>query len=378
MATRRPHGAGHVYRPPYIAKDGTHRPQKVWWLAYRVRGKLVRESSGSEFKADAERKLRARLAAVDSGRLTNPGAHKVTLGDLGKILEDNYAVNGRDPKRATYKFRPIYSYFGTGDAERGRACLARTVTTDRLVTFQRDRLAEGARPATVNRDLAALRRAFRLALKAGRVESMPFFSMLRENNTRTGFFERDAFEVVRSKLPDWLRPLVTFQYLTGWRTGETVTLQWKQVDFKTGVVRIEPGTTKNREGRVLPFRALPELAEMIDAQRELTTALEKESGQIIPWVFHRGGRPLCSRGKAADRAVYTEWNAACVAAGQPGRILHDFRRTAVRNLERAGVSRSVAMKITGHKTEAVYRRYAIVSEADLAEGLAKVAVLPRK
>ena len=57
------------------------------------------------------------------------------------------------------------------------------------------------------------------------------------------------------------------------------------------------------------------------------------------------------------------------------RIPHDFRRTAVRNMERAGVSRSVAMKITGHKTESVYRRYAIVSEADIAEGLAKVAQL---
>jgi integrase len=69
------------------------------------------------------------------------------------------------------------------------------------------------------------------------------------------------------------------------------------------------------------------------------------------------------------------WKNACKDAGIPGRIPHDFRRTAVRNLERAGVSRSVAMKLTGHKTEAVYRRHAIVSEADLSDGVAKLAAL---
>ena len=110
--------------------------------------------------------------------------------------------------------------------------------------------------------------------------------------------------------------------------------------------------------------------------------LERATGTIIPWVFQGAGRPI--------RSYRYAWAGACARAGtnvrggvkvvvRPhlvGRIVHDLRRTAVRNLERAGVPRSVAMQLTGHKTESVYRRYAIVAEADLREGVAKLASLP--
>jgi integrase len=117
----------------------------------------------------------------------------------------------------------------------------------------------------------------------------------------------------------------------------------------------------------MPFSTSPKLAELLKRQRELTTRFERETGQIVPWVFHRQGKPV--------RGFRVAWQKACAAAGCPGRILHDLRRAAVRNFERAGVSRSVAMKLTGHKTESIYRRYAIVNEADLAEGMRKVALM---
>ncbi|HEX8943346.1 MAG TPA: hypothetical protein VF785_09425 [Gemmatimonadaceae bacterium] len=98
-----------------------------------------------------------------------------------------------------------------------------------------------------------------------------------------------------------------------------------------------------------------------------TKELERKNDCIIPTVFHRKGKPIGSYAKS--------WETACKKASLEGRLVHDLRRSAVRNLERAGVSRSVAMKLTGHRTEAVYRRYAITSAADLAEGVAKLAVL---
>jgi integrase len=161
--------------------------------------------------------------------------------------------------------------------------------------------------------------------------------------------------------------LIEFVHLTGWRIGEAKGLVWRNVDFSAGTVRLDPGTTKNDEGRTFPFAAMPRLQELLREQREHTSALEREQGRLIAFVFHRDGRPV--------RSFHMAWQRACVRAGVPGRLVHDLRRTAVRSFERAGVSRSVAMKLSGHKTESIYRRYAIVSEADLAEGVRKVAVM---
>jgi len=115
------------------------------------------------------------------------------------------------------------------------------------------------------------------------------------------------------------------------------------------------------------FPLTPELRALLEERLEYTRRCERAQGRIIPWVFHRNGRPI--------RQMRRSWKTACKKAGLPGHLPHDLRRSAVRNLERAGASRSVAMKMTGHKTEAVYRRYAIVSESDLREAAAKLAAV---
>jgi hypothetical protein len=112
----------------------------------------------------------------------------------------------------------------------------------------------------------------------------------------------------------------------------------------------------------------PRLERLLGEQRVATKQLERKRGEVIPWVFHLDGRPM--RGW-----YYDAWKAACKRAGLPGKLMHDFRRTVVRNLERAAVPRSVAMKLTGHTTESIYRRYAIVSESDLSAGVEKLAKL---
>ena len=140
-----------------------------------------------------------------------------------------------------------------------------------------------------------------------------------------------------------------------------LTRQWRHVDFNGHRIRLDADETKNDEPRA-PF--LPELEGVLLAQRDRTAALERSLERRIPWVFHRNGKRI--------RTFRGAWQQACEKAGIPGRFLHDFRRTAVRNLERAGVARSVAMAMVGHQTKSIYRRYAIVDETALDEGAEKM------
>ena len=179
---------------------------------------------------------------------------------------------------------------------------------------------------------------------------------------RRGFFECKQFEAVRLRLPACIQPVVSFAYITGWRIqSEVLPLEWRQVDSVAGTVRLDPGTTKNREGRVFPMT--DDLRTLLKKQRVEADTL-KTKGIICPRVFHRDGRPIRSFRKA--------WETACTAAGCPGRIPHDLRRTAVRNLVRSGISERVAMTLTGHKTRSVFDRYNIVSEGDLTDAAAKL------
>jgi integrase len=132
-----------------------------------------------------------------------------------------------------------------------------------------------------------------------------------------------------------------------------------------GKIVAHPGETKNDEGRMFPLT--PELRAVLDRQLARTREVERATGQIIPWVFHRDGASIVDYRRA--------WRSAVKRAGLPHRIPHDFRRTAVRNLERAGVPRSTAMKMVGHRTEAIYRRYAIADESMLREGAEKLSAL---
>ncbi|MFQ5946732.1 MAG: tyrosine-type recombinase/integrase [Anaerolineae bacterium] len=348
---------GSLFRPKFRATDGTLKESRIWWVKYRVDGRLIRESSGTDKEAEARRLLRQREGAAVEGRPVIPRVERVKVAELAEDLRQEYAANERrSPGRLEFSLVHLLPFFGERRAVH--------MTAADVTAYAAKRRAAGAANGTINRELAALRRMFSLALAAGKIHRAPKIPRLQEDNVRQGFFEREQFEAVRRHLRGYARPVVTFAYITGWRVhSEILPLLWRQVDFKTDTIRLEPGTTKNRDGRT--FMMTPELRATLEEQRAKTEALQRRTRRIIPWVFHHNGKPIKGFRKA--------WATACFKAGVPGGIPHDLRRTAVRNMERAGVPRSVAMKMVGHKTEAIYRRYAIVDETMLREGAEKLA-----
>ena len=350
---------GTIYR-----QAGRHN----WMIKYYRNGRPIVESSRTDDKTEAKNLLKTREGDIARGLPLGPKVGRIRFEEAAVDILNDYQVNG---KRSLTEVRGrirrhLEPFFGK------RRLTA--ISTPDVRRYIKQRQDEEAANASINRELAALKRMFSLALQAGKLLHRPYIPMLRENNVRTGFFERQQFEDLRRHLPEHLHGVMTFAYLTGWRVpSEVLTLQWRQIDMKAGTVRLDPGTTKNDEGRLFPFNMLPELRGVLEAQQEATRALERATGQIVPWVFHEAGRPLVDAARRMREPVRRAWKAACNAAGLPGRIPHDFRRTAVRNLVRAGVPERVAMQLTGHKTRSVFDRYDIVNEADLQAATQKLA-----
>jgi integrase len=319
----------------------------VYWIAYYHRGKEYRESSESESETQARKLLKRRLGEMHSGAFI-PNEDRLTFNEVVEGLKDDYRVNERRSLKTVEFYIPhLRGFFGFDRAV--------DITPDRVKAYQVKRLQEKASNATVNREVAILGRMLSLAFNAGRLSRKPRFQMLDENNTRQGFLEHGDFVRLLGNLPGHLKPVTEFLYLSGWRKGEAQKLEWREVDLKGQVVRLRIENSKNKEARILPLTG--RLLYLFQERHE-------ERRLDCPYVFHRKGQRIGDFKKA--------WKTACKESKLAGTLVHDLRRTAARNLSRAGVPETVAMEITGHKTRSMYRRYRIVDEKDLREATEKL------
>jgi integrase len=341
-ARKHVHGLGNVYLRG-----------RIWWIVYHDRGAKLRESSKSPTRRVAEDLLKKRLGELGRGAFVNPTAEvRITVNDLlDALVLDYHNRRNRTAREIEGRIVPLRTGFG-----RVRAI---DVTADRLERYKADRSALGKAPATINRELAALRRAFRIAVSRRRIQTMPTFELLPERNARQGFLEPATFAALARELPSHLQDFARFGYLSGWRKGEIQTLAWSAVDRAAGVVTLRAEHSKNGEPRTLPMAG--ELAALIDRRWSARVVERHGTTTVCPFVFHHDGEPIGDFRKA--------WAAAAKRAGIAGILFHDLRRSAVRNLDRAGVSQSVAMSITGHKTISVYHRYRIVRVDDQRRAL---------
>lgn len=342
---------------------------KYYWMKYYVNGKPIQESTKATTKREAQDVLDIRLGEKAKGSPIPPRLDRIQYDELARDLRLHYQTTGRrDMKEVEGRLAHLDKFF------RGyRAVSIGPTQVTAYVAKRQEEVTRRKQPTsnrTINIELSLLKRMLRLAHENGKLLRVPPIKMLKEAPPRSGFFEEDQYRAVRRLLSNDLQVAVTVAYTFGWRIrSEVLTLRRSQVDLKAGTLRLDPGTTKNGQGRVV--YVTPELRDLLTQQLQRVDRLAKEMGQVIPWVFpHLTGLFQGGRIKGFRRA----WKTACRRAGVPWRIPHDFRRTAVRNMVNFGVPERVAMAISGHKTRSVFDRYHIVSPADLQEASRKMTV----
>jgi integrase len=324
-------------------------------------------------RKDAQAYVNAKLTEQDRGMYAS--VDRIVINELLEALLLDYKINGKSYTWAELVMRVhLRPFFG-----RLKAAALTTDFVQRYIAKRKEpemrtetrkgrtyeKLYPPAANGTINRELSMLRHAYNLGRKSTppKVGLVPLIPTLAENNVRKGFFEHTMFLAIINALPSYLRPVVWFACCTGCRKGEILTIRWSQVDLDERVVRLEPGETKNDDGRLIPI--VPDLYQVLTLEKEIRDLQFPKS----PWVFSRQGDQIIDFRKA--------WAAACVAAGlvddegAPDKLFHDLRRTGVRNLIRSGVSEKVAMRISGHKTRAMLDRYDIVDERDLRDAARK-------
>jgi len=311
---------------------------------------------------EAQRALRSIIRGLDKGEMVTPEKRRLTVEALLDALLAWMRNQGkRSADKMTSHMKPLRAFFGKHRAV--------AVTSIMVEKFKGERVAAGKAMATVNRELQALRRAYSWGAEqepplVADVLKVDFFP---EDNARQGFLSRADFEALLKHLTDVdLRDFIEWGFWTGMRKGEIGKLTWAMLDRETWTLRLHATAAKTGRGRVLVLTG-PLLA--IIERRLKVRRLD------CPLIFHRTAKGLPGQPVKDFRRA---WAAACKAAGLPagreaGLTFHDTRRTAVRNLIRAGVGQAVAMKISGHETTSTFRRYNITDEEDLRSAVEKLA-----
>jgi integrase len=347
-----------------VCDPRTGKPKRIeigpYWIKYYRHGRPFRESTGTLDKTVARRRLKQREGEVAEGRFRGLNVDRTRFDELAADLKADYLTNKKKTHRRVDELvAHLEGHF--------KGCRAMDITTERVQRYIAKRQEEGAANATINRELGALKRMYSLAMKhtPPKVAVMPHIPMLEEHNVRSGFFEHEDFLALRGALPDYAQVAVTLAYYSGMRMGEICSLQWSQINWTEGKLYLKAQDTKNETPRVLYLTG--DLYRVLDTWRQRCQA----NWPACLWICHYNGERLQSLKKA--------WKTACtrVGLGQMvkdeekgrkvwrGKIPHDFRRTAIRNMVRAGVPEKVAMAISGQKTRSVFDRYNIVNEADL-------------
>jgi integrase len=339
-----------------------HKKSRYWFAAWYTNGVEHRKSTGVEYSKTDPAKGKGK-AGQALERLKKEYKEAVAAGpppftylELRQLLIDDYS-DGKHRSLASLEGGPL-----TNLDRHFEAMTIDDLTTDAVDAYVKKRKAEGAAHATRNNELAALRRMLHLGIKKKKIkaEQIPDITITQPDNAREGFVELPGFLKIVTELPEHIKPLAMFLFASSWRSGEAKKLVWSDVDFDAGTVTLKAAHSKNKKARVFPFAQIGLARDAI----EMAKARRGNRSATAP-VFcnHLNlGRPIGDFRKS--------WKPACKRAGLPGVLVHDLRRSAVRNMIAAGLSEADAMAISGHKTRDIFQRYNIKTLDNLRDSAA--------
>jgi integrase len=338
---RRLNGTGHIFKPPGC---------RFYYGQYHdSAGKVQKFSTRTTDEREALKALGKKIGLSEAGQAVGSAYERATLkGLIDDVIRDYEVRELKSLARTKSAAKHLNEYFG-------ELRKVKTLSTPMIDAYALARQKDGASNGTILRELALLKRALSLGKRNGKVANPPSVTSLKAGAPRQGFLTQAEWLKLRDALPADLRDPVAFLYYSGWRVSEMRSLEWSDVDRIGKRIALRPEHSKNGEARVL--RPGPELWGTIERAAEHQTP-------GCPNVFTRNGKAI--------RYFTHSWLTACKAAGKPGLLVHDLRRSAIRNLVRAGVPETVAMKCSGHKTRSIFDRYNISSEEDVADAMAKV------
>ena len=346
---RRQHGTGRLWQKG-----------EIWWMQYYVHGRQIRESSGSRKKIVAERLMEKLQAEKKAGVLRITSAEKLRYEQMRDGLYAKYRNEGHRSLRRSKKdgrewvagVHPHLDEFFSG-------WRASEITTQAMRDFIDKRMAEGAAKGTINGSLAALSAMFGVAFKSGliRRDDIPHFPLFRKlNNQRWIRLSPEEFNRLHAALPAHLQAPTRLAYYNGLRREEIFGLKWSDVDWDAGIIRLSGTVTKTGEPRMTPIPE-PVMADLRQLFPKRTPGLG--------FVFEHDGERIGDFRKT--------WRDALRRAKLPEEfVFHGLRYCAASNLTSAGVPQVLAQPITGHVTASIFRRYNLVSDADLADAGRKV------
>ncbi len=352
---------GSIYRRTVVDEESGKRVEiGPFWIKYYRNGRPFRESAKTLDRTEAKRKLKQREGEVAEGRFRGLRIERTRFEHLAEDLKTYYRMNKTNALQRTEEaIKHLATVF--------HGYRVTEMTSNLVQAYIVKRQQEKASNGTINRETGILKRMFVLAMKQTppKVLHAPYIPHLRDSNVRSGFFGHEDFLALRGALPDYAQVAVTLAYHSGMRMGEVCSLTWGTVNLAEGKLSLKAQDTKTEEPRVLYLTG--DLWRVLEAWKLRCV----QSWPSCAWICHRNGVQL--------QNLNNVWRRACqrVGLGQMvhdpdkerkvwrGKIPHDFRRTAIRNMIRAGVPEKVAMAISGHKTRSVFDRYNIVNEADM-------------